>query len=68
VCSQWSVDDEATKELIAGFFADLRANRDAGGAMDYAAALRDAKLKLRMDARWGTTPRFWAPFVLVGAP
>ena len=60
VASQWPVDDASTAALMGDFFRRLTTSPDL------ARALRDAKLRLRRDARWGD-PFFWAPFVLTGA-
>ncbi|HEX8561100.1 MAG TPA: CHAT domain-containing tetratricopeptide repeat protein [Pyrinomonadaceae bacterium] len=55
--SLWTVDDEATAELMKDFYTSLRA-----GARP-AAALRAAQLS-QMRAR--PHPFFWSPFVLTG--
>jgi CHAT domain-containing protein len=59
VASLWSVDDEATAELMSEFFAEL------GGGADAATALTRAKRTLRGGKKW-KDPFFWAPFVLSG--
>jgi CHAT domain-containing protein len=55
--SLWTVDDEATSELMTDFYTHLRA-----GARP-AAALRAAQLR-QMSER--PHPFFWSPFVLTG--
>lgn len=59
VTSLWKVDDDATRDLMIGYYAALR----AGGGR--AAALRDAQLALqRSDGR--AHPYHWASFIEVG--
>jgi CHAT domain-containing protein/tetratricopeptide (TPR) repeat protein len=66
VASLWPVADESTAELMTAFMtAVAAAGSGTGGRPDYAALLRDAKLRLRRDPRW-SAPSFWAPFVLAG--
>ena len=55
--SLWTVDDEATTELMATFYDEL------AGTKSPAAALRAAQVKL-LEQR--PHPFFWSPFVLVG--
>src|SRR5215207_7123443 len=55
--SLWTVDDEATGELMTDFYTHLRA-----GARP-AAALRSAQLRQMHDR---PHPFFWSPFVLTG--
>lgn len=55
--SLWTVDDEATADLMADFYNSLRAGQRP------AAALRSAQLR-QMEAR--PHPFFWSPFVLMG--
>jgi CHAT domain-containing protein len=57
VCSLWRVDDEATSELMAGFYAGLKAGLPA------ADALRTVQREM---IREGRPPSQWAPFVLIG--
>lgn len=68
ICSQWSTDDRATTDLMKSFFDALQSARREGKAIDYAAALHDAKVALRRDSERGSMPKYWAAFVLVGAP
>jgi CHAT domain-containing protein len=68
VCSQWSTDDRTTTELMKSFFETIRSARHSGGTIDYAAALHQAELAIRHDPERGSFPKYWAPFVLVGAP
>ena len=55
--SLWTIDDEATAELMAMFYSEL------AGTKSPAAALRAAQIKL-LEER--PHPFFWSPFVLVG--
>ena len=55
--SLWTIDDEATTELMATFYDEL------AGTKSPAAALRTAQIKL-LEQR--PHPFFWSPFVLVG--
>jgi CHAT domain-containing protein/tetratricopeptide (TPR) repeat protein len=65
ICSQWSVDDAASAALVSDFFRNLSPQLQAGGSVDFAQALRDARRSVRNQAAW-SSPYFWAPFVLVG--
>jgi CHAT domain-containing protein len=67
VCSQWSTDDQATTDFMKAFFNSIRSTRQAGRDVDYAQALHDAKRALRRDSKRGSLPKYWSPFVLVGA-
>jgi tetratricopeptide (TPR) repeat protein len=65
VASNWLVDDEAGARLI-GRFCNTVAREEANGhAVDYAEALRNAKLWVRQQEGW-ESPFFWGTFVLVG--
>jgi tetratricopeptide (TPR) repeat protein len=55
--SLWTVDDEATAELMTDFYTHLRAR------MRPAAALRAAQLR---QMRERPHPFFWSPFILTG--
>ena len=57
VISLWTVDDDATAQLMAEFYKQLR---ETGSP---AAALRHAQLQV-METK--PHPFFWSPFVLVG--
>lgn len=61
VLSMWSVDDDATADLMTKFYTPLVAP-----AADYAASLAAAKRKMIADGKWGH-PYFWAAFVLHGS-
>jgi len=65
IASQWSVNDASTAELIRSLFRKIGAAEKVG-AVDYAVALRDARRKVREQRKW-SAPRYWAPFVLIGA-
>ncbi|MEN3336090.1 MAG: hypothetical protein V7641_5455 [Blastocatellia bacterium] len=60
VVSLWSVDDEATAELMVGFYSSLLKEGKRP-----AEALRVAQLKLMQQARW-RAPHYWAAFILQG--
>lgn len=60
VASLWSVNDEATRELIAGFYNALRKD-----GRSKAEALRTAQLLVLQDERF-RHPAYWAPFMLIG--
>ncbi len=57
VTSLWKVDDDATSELMAGYYHHLLAGQGR------AAALRQAMLDLRKKH---PHPHFWAPFIALG--
>ena len=57
VMSLWSVDDEATKELMISFYQEMKENKN------YAKALKAAKLKMIAQGRH---PFYWAAFVVSG--
>lgn len=60
VASLWSVNDEATAELMTGFY-----RRMIGGRLRPAAALRQAQIDLLGQTKW-QAPYYWAAFVLQG--
>ena len=62
--SHWSVDSEATKELVTTLLQEYERNPDAGKAE----ALRKASLSVMNSPRksYFSHPRFWAPFVVAG--
>jgi CHAT domain-containing protein len=55
--SLWTIDDEATTELMSSFYRELVR------AKSCAEALRAAQIKLLNER---PHPFFWSPFVLVG--
>jgi CHAT domain-containing protein len=55
--SLWTVDDEATAELMTTFYGELARTKSP------AAALRHAQVQLLQQR---PHPFFWSPFVLVG--
>ncbi len=57
VISLWSVDDQATKELMTSFYQEMKQNPD------YAKALKAAKLKMIEEGRH---PFYWGAFVVSG--
>jgi len=65
VASQWSLEDRSTAEIIGEFFRLIGAAERDGQRIDYAHALREAKLKVRNQPRWAD-PFYWAPFVITG--
>jgi CHAT domain-containing protein len=67
ICSQWSVDDEATSRLMTDFYRNL--DETPG---EPAKALRLAQLAMLEEGRDATTsdrerPYYWAAFSLYGA-
>ncbi len=74
ICSHWNVDDRSTAETMGGLFQNLATELDRPASTDkaarreradYAAALTDAKKRIRNNPQW-SSPYYWAPFVLVG--
>ena len=63
VVSLWSVDDEATAELMSRFYAKMLGTEH----LRPAAALRVAQLSMLSDPnqRW-KQPLYWAPFIVQG--
>ena len=60
LASLWYVSDEATAELIATFYKELKSSK-AGKAE----SLRRAQLALLASDRF-RHPSFWAPYLLIG--
>ncbi|MEM7587456.1 MAG: CHAT domain-containing tetratricopeptide repeat protein [Acidobacteriota bacterium] len=60
IVSLWSVDDEATAELMASFYRKLLVDKQSP-----AAALRAAQMAIASEARW-QAPYYWAGFILQG--
>jgi CHAT domain-containing protein/tetratricopeptide (TPR) repeat protein len=60
VASLWTVDDDATAELMRAFYTALLRDR-----LEAPAALCRAQLHVRQQARW-QEPFYWAAFVLQG--
>ena len=60
VVSLWSVDDEATKELMVAFYKGMLKE-----GMRPPAALRAAQIKMWTQKQW-RAPYYWAAFVLQG--
>jgi CHAT domain-containing protein len=60
VASLWKVDDEATAELMTGFYRGLLQEK-----LSAPAALRQAQLAMASQPRW-RSPYFWAGFVIQG--
>ncbi|MCA9238743.1 MAG: CHAT domain-containing protein [Planctomycetales bacterium] len=65
VASQWSINDQATAELIEDFSNRVSSDLAGDASVDYCQALYAAKRALK-ESR--PDPYFWAPLVLVGAP
>jgi len=55
----WSINDEASAELIAEFYRQLQ-----NPAISRAKALQQAQLKLLSNLRY-EHPGYWAPFLLL---
>ena len=60
VASLWSVDDQATSELMKHFYSNMLQH-----GMSPAAALREAQNTIRMDRRW-SSPYYWSAFTFQG--
>jgi len=60
VMSLWSVDDEATKNLMVSFYEQIKEQEEKP---NYAKALKEAKLKM---IREGKHPFYWGGFVVLG--
>lgn len=60
ILTLWPIDDQATATFMEALFSKLRAGDSA------AAALAKTKREFMRDERY-RDPRYWAPFVLVGA-
>lgn len=65
MASCWSVDDQATSEMMATYFKLVKPGQPGG--MSYPEAMKAARLAVRNTRGW-ESPFFWAPFVFVGAP
>ena len=68
VATQWQVADDATSVLIGAFFEVIAEAERVGETVDYARALRDAKLRVRNDVdnpHWAD-PYYWAAFTITG--
>jgi CHAT domain-containing protein len=59
--SQWSVSDAATAALMEGFYARYLTSQG-----DKVRALQQVMREVRKTSGF-EHPRFWAPFVLIGA-
>jgi len=57
VMSLWSVNDQATKDLMSSFYKEIQIQSS------YAKALKEAKLKM---IKKNMHPFFWAPFIVNG--
>jgi CHAT domain-containing protein/tetratricopeptide (TPR) repeat protein len=66
VATQWKVDDDATAALVGDFLTRIAKAERAGGEVDFALALRDAKRAARQSTNW-SQPFYWAAFVVTGA-
>lgn len=65
VASLWAVSDASTADLMGDFFRGIARGERRATDFRYAAALRDAKRRLRSQPRW-SDPFYWAPFVISG--
>ena len=65
VASNWLVDDEAAANLVYAFSTKIAQQKKSNDAIDYAQALRDAKLWARKQDKW-QRPYYWATFTLIG--
>ncbi|MCS7237275.1 MAG: CHAT domain-containing protein [Thermoguttaceae bacterium] len=75
VATLWSVESQATRELMGHLASELNlpgqtgnsTHSPTGSSLGAHVALRKAQLHLMKRSEW-QRPYFWAPFVLVGAP
>lgn len=58
----WDVNDEATAELMTGFYRGMLKEK-----LSPAAALRQAQISMLKDKRWNN-PYYWATFTIQGEP
>lgn len=65
MASCWSVDDQATAELMGAFFGAIRPANGKG--VSPPEALKAARLAVRGKPGW-ESPFYWAPFVYLGPP
>jgi len=65
VATQWVVEDEAAASTVSYLCAVVARQEQSGGAVDYAAAVHQAKRWVRSVKRW-QNPYYWAPFILLG--
>jgi CHAT domain-containing protein len=59
VMSLWQVDDDATRDLMSGYYRKLQAGRGRS------AALREVQLELQSNPRYAH-PYYWASFIPAG--
>jgi CHAT domain-containing protein len=59
VATLWSVNDEASAQMIADFYQELK-----NPSVSRAVALQRAQVKLLSDPRY-EHPGFWSPFLLI---
>lgn len=65
--SQWSVESQATQNLMTDTFRNLGKKQDSLEAIDYArATIRNSTVQLNGHNVSRSHPYFWAPFVFVG--
>jgi len=57
----WSVNDQASADLIGGFYRALRDQPSIGKAE----ALRQAQIKIMADPRY-RHPAYWSPYLIIG--
>ena len=60
LASLWYINDQATSELMSGFYQGLKA-----GSMSKAQSLRQAQLQLLQSEQY-RHPSYWAPYLLIG--
>jgi CHAT domain-containing protein/predicted negative regulator of RcsB-dependent stress response len=60
LASLWYINDQATSELMSGFYRGLKA-----GTMTKAQSLRQAQLQLLRTGQY-RHPSYWAPYLLIG--
>ncbi len=60
LASLWYINDQATSQLMSGFYQGLK-----GGVMSKAQSLRQAQLMLLQSEQY-RHPSYWAPYLLIG--
>lgn len=60
IASLWSVNDESTKELMIGFYSNLKSG------MPKARAMQEAQKSLMKSQKF-RHPYYWAPFLVIGS-
>ena len=72
LATQWESENRASDLFSAGVASRLASQQQAqqttnSGQLDYARAVHEARLQLRLDKVYGETPVLWATWILIGA-